>query len=121
MTGLSITAQEFTRSQQARSEVRTIMSEGSIDGGVVHPIMTQEQYDTTGSPAPDFNEGLALATIRALTRLPVLLPTFPKASLPSASSNTGALIFVSDEAGGSVPAFSDGTVWRRCTDRNVVS
>ena len=31
------------------------------------------------------------------------------------------LVFVTDETGGAVPAFSDGTVWRRVTDRVVVS
>lgn len=41
-------------------------------------------------------------------------------SLPSAASWTGSMIYVSDEAGGAVPAFSDGTNWRRCTDRAVV-
>ena len=33
----------------------------------------------------------------------------------------GAVIYVSDESGGAVPAFSDGTNWRRVTDRAVVS
>jgi hypothetical protein len=42
--------------------------------------------------------------------------------LPSASAaGAGADIFVSDEAGGAVIAFSDGTNWRRVTDRAVVS
>jgi hypothetical protein len=31
------------------------------------------------------------------------------------------LIYVSDEVGGAVPAFSDGTNWRRVTDRAIVS
>jgi hypothetical protein len=31
------------------------------------------------------------------------------------------MIYVSDEAGGAIPAFSDGTNWRRVTDRAVVS
>ena len=30
-------------------------------------------------------------------------------------------VFVTDETGGAVLAFSDGTNWRRCTDRAVVS
>ena len=30
-------------------------------------------------------------------------------------------IFVTDETGRSVPAFSDGTNWRRTTDRAIVS
>jgi hypothetical protein len=121
MSALSITAQEFARSQQARAEVRTIMTDGTTGGGVVHGILTTVQYDTAGSPTPDFNEAVALATIRALSKLPVLLPQYAKAALPTASTNTGAMIFVSDDVGGSTPAFSDGTNWRRVADRAIVS
>ena len=35
--------------------------------------------------------------------------------------STGDMIFVSDETGGSVMAFYDGTNWRRITDRAVIS
>lgn len=38
-----------------------------------------------------------------------------------ASVYTGALVYCTDDTGGAVPAFSDGTNWRRMTDRNVVS
>jgi hypothetical protein len=31
------------------------------------------------------------------------------------------MIYVSDETGGAVMAFSDGTNWRRVTDRQIVS
>jgi hypothetical protein len=45
-----------------------------------------------------------------------------KAALPSASqSGAGAMLMVTDEAGGPVIAFSDGTAWRRVTDRAVVA
>lgn len=30
-------------------------------------------------------------------------------------------IYVSDESGGAIPAFNDGTNWRRATDRAIVS
>jgi len=44
------------------------------------------------------------------------------ASLPLASDvGPGAIAYVTNEAGGAVPAFSDGTNWRRMTDRAVVS
>jgi hypothetical protein len=33
----------------------------------------------------------------------------------------GGFIFVTDETGGAVTAFHDGTNWRRTTDRAVVS
>jgi|GEM_PF-5855439 len=49
-------------------------------------------------------------------------PNFTVAGLPSAAtSGAGAIAYVSNETGGAVQAFSDGTNWRRCTDRAVVS
>ena len=39
----------------------------------------------------------------------------------AASLWAAASIYVSDETGGAVLAFSDGTNWRRVTDRAVVS
>lgn len=48
--------------------------------------------------------------------------SYTVATLPSASTHgAGAIIYVSNETGGAVPAFSDGSVWRRCTDRAVVA
>lgn len=43
------------------------------------------------------------------------------ATVPAAASNQGVIIMVTDEVGGYVPAFSDGTDWRRVTDRNIIS
>ena len=53
--------------------------------------------------------------------LPVQLPSHTVAALPSASTYVQGMIYVSDETGGAIPAFSDGTNWRRVTDRAVVS
>lgn len=47
-------------------------------------------------------------------------PNYTVATLPSAGQ-AGEMVFVSDEAGGAVLAFSDGAAWRRVTDRAVVS
>lgn len=52
---------------------------------------------------------------------PATLKSYTVATLPAAASYTAAWIYVTDETGGAVPAFSDGTNWRRCTDRAVVS
>jgi hypothetical protein len=49
------------------------------------------------------------------------LPDFVVANLPDPADMRYALIYVSDEVGGAVPAFSDGTNWRRFTDRAIVS
>ncbi|KAF0135604.1 MAG: hypothetical protein FD152_1267, partial [Xanthobacteraceae bacterium] len=44
------------------------------------------------------------------------------ATVPSASAMTaGTHIYVTNETGGAVPAFSDGSNWRRVTDRAVIS
>lgn len=51
----------------------------------------------------------------------VRLPAYTIATMPAPAKNTGGQIFVSDEIGGAVPAFSDGTNWRRVTDRAIVS
>lgn len=64
-------------------------------------------------------EGLEkkIATLEAASAQPA---SYTVATLPSASP-AGRTIYVSDEAGGAVIAFSDGTAWRRLTDRAIVS
>jgi hypothetical protein len=49
------------------------------------------------------------------------LPAYTVATVPPATENTGGVVYVSDETGGAVMAFSDGTNWRRVTDRAVIS
>lgn len=49
------------------------------------------------------------------------LDTYTVATLPDATAFPRLTIYVSDETGGAVPAFSDGTNWRRVTDRTIVS
>ncbi len=48
-----------------------------------------------------------------------IMASYTVATLPTVV--TGGLIYVSDESGGAVLAFSDGTNWRRVTDRAIVS
>lgn len=52
---------------------------------------------------------------------PVLLNTYVKTALPSASTYPNGIIIVSNDTGGLTLAFSDGTNWRRTADRNVIS
>ena len=54
-------------------------------------------------------------------RGPQNLTGYVKAKLPDATKNNRSMIYVDDDTGGAVPAFSDGTNWRRVTDRNVIS
>ncbi|MGJ8615499.1 MAG: DUF2793 domain-containing protein [Sulfitobacter sp.] len=53
---------------------------------------------------------------------PVQIGSYTVATLPDpAVIGAASMIYVSDETGGGVTAFSDGTNWRRTTDRAVVS
>lgn len=87
---------------------------------------------TAPADAPPFAVAIVrdlVAWVRAIARRPAHLPSYAVASLPSAAdiystapgTACSAMIFVRDEAGGAVPAFSDGVNWRRVTDRAVVS
>ncbi len=60
------------------------------------------------------NESLFGTNVRLTSYTVATLPDVPAIEFPG-------LIYVSDETGGAVPAFSDGTDWRRVTDRAVVS
>lgn len=52
---------------------------------------------------------------------PVRVKSYTATTLPVANAGAGQIIFVSNESGGAVLAFSDGSAWRRVTDRAVVS
>lgn len=43
-----------------------------------------------------------------------------KDRLPPAAPNRAVLLYITDATGGAVPAYSDGTNWRRVTDGTIV-
>lgn len=49
------------------------------------------------------------------------LRVYTVVNLPTPPSNQSFMVFVSDASGGSVPAYWDGTNWRRVTDRVIIS
>lgn len=52
---------------------------------------------------------------------PIIYKPYVKAALPDVTGYVDGMIIVTDDVGGRVPAFSDGTNWRRVTDRAVIS
>ena len=85
---------------------------GVVEGVVFQPITDGIWEGTFGLPVGDFEY---ISDIFGPTG-----DSFAVASLPSASQ-PGQMIYVSDETDGSVMAFSDGSNWRRITDRAIVS
>jgi len=63
----------------------------------------------------------ALSVTGAITATArINFPSYTVGTLPAVGTASG-MIYVSNETGGAVPAFSDGTNWRRVTDRAIVS
>ena len=53
---------------------------------------------------------------------PFVLPSYTVAGVPSAAAlAAGTILYISNESGGAVLAFNDGTNWRRVTDRAIIS
>ncbi len=59
--------------------------------------------------------------VMAIRRGPQVLTLYTVANLPDATKYHGGQVQVTNEAGGEVPAFSDGINWRRYTDRAIVT
>lgn len=53
--------------------------------------------------------------------VPLQLPSYGVSGVPDAAVMVGSMIYVTDDVGGSIPAFSDGVNWLRVTDRAVIS
>ena len=58
---------------------------------------------------------------RGSINVPFELKSYAVASLPTSGIGAGAMAYCTDETGGAVPCFYDGSNWRRVTDRAVAS
>jgi|GEM_PF-1646471 len=83
-------------------------------------------YQLTGSnPVHRFYLGgfevIQMAKEKISMNAPARLPNISVSALPSpATSGSGALIYIPDENTGGSVAYSDGTNWRRCSDKSIV-
>ena len=94
------------------------LSTGS--GAVTDMIFKTPDVLTTGTTTQTAVARLTLNESSSTFTSPVGLASFTVGTLPSAAV-AARTIYVSDETGGAVLAFSDGTDWRRSTDRAIVS
>ncbi|MFZ1681626.1 MAG: DUF2793 domain-containing protein [Rhizobiaceae bacterium] len=68
------------------------------------------------------NQVLSASPVKVESTVPLRLPQYAVAALPSAAaSGAGALVHVTNDIDGGVVAFSDGSIWRRVTDRAAVA
>jgi hypothetical protein len=93
------------------------------DMGTVTEAVTQEQDLglITDLTALEIDMGF-IVTGGVLYPSQLVLPSYTVAQLANLSVvPAGQFVFCSNESGGSIPVFSDGTNWRRVTDRAIVS
>ena len=57
----------------------------------------------------------------ASVNVPFELPSYTVTNLPTSGIGAGAMAYATNETGGAVPCFYDGSNWRRVTDRAVAS
>ncbi|MEM1100847.1 MAG: DUF2793 domain-containing protein [Pseudomonadota bacterium] len=93
----------------------------SADGGTWFTALSAQGSDGSVSVSR-LGVGTSSPTADLHVTGPARVGSYTVAGLPSASATgAGAMVFVSDEVGGAVMAFSDGSDWRRMTDRVIVS
>jgi len=95
--------------------------ESNSDFGLITESVTTSDDSglITESIVSSYDLGL-IATVGVVNPDQFILPSYTVSTLPAANPS-GQMLFVTVETGGSVPAFSDGTNWRRVTDRAIVS
>jgi hypothetical protein len=117
----------------------TVSGAGDVGGGTVTFVsapgsgtnnvwIERDVPDTQATVFPAAGPFPSASVEDALDKLTILvqqaavgaLVSYTVATVPAANP-AGRMIYVTDETDGAVPAFSDGTDWRRVTDRTVVS
>lgn len=95
-------------------------SDGDFRGGIIynHSDDSLGIY-ANGVSTPDLEID---SSGNILAAGPFRCPSYTVATAPSASTaGAGSLIYVTDETGGATHAASDGTNWRRMSDRAIIS
>lgn len=122
-TGIAITTNAGTDTITISSAATdSIFATGGDMGTVDEAVTSSEDLGlVTDAATIEYDLGTE-STSGIITPSLLLLPSYTVSglgSLPAAPA--GQFVFCSDESGGSIPAFSDGTNWRRVSDRAIVS
>lgn len=120
-TGISIIADASTDTLTiATSAGSDIFVDGADFGTVTEPVTASDDLGLLTESVTAQSDLGELVISGLIYPSQFVLPIYTVSTLPSASP-TAQMIYVSNESGGAVPAFSDGTNWRRVTDRAIVT
>jgi hypothetical protein len=82
--------------------------------------ISEDLGDLASTNSTTYDLGTLVAASGLIYPDQLVLPSYTVATLPSAGVSA-QVVYISNESGGAVLAFSDGTNWRRVTDRAIVS
>jgi hypothetical protein len=94
--------------------------DGADFGTVTEPVTLSDDLGLVTDAVTEEADLGSLVTSGLIYPDQFVLPSYTTSTLPSAAV-AGAMIYVTNETGGPVPAFADGTNWRRVTDRAIVT
>jgi len=94
-----------------------VLSVSSVEAGTIEAPDDLVGTYTISSPTT-----ITLAPVsETINQSPMVLMNRTVTQLGLLTASAGAVVYCTDASGGAVPAFYDGTNWRRFTDRTVVS
>jgi len=104
----------------ATSAGSEIFVDGADFGTVTEPVTLSDDLGLVTDAVTAESDLGTLVTSGLIYPDQFVLPSYTVSTLPAAVP-AGAMIYVTNESGGAVPAFADGTNWRRVTDRAIVT
>jgi len=122
-SGISITTNAISDTVTISSiSTESIFATGGDMGTVTEVVTSTEDLgNTTSAVTVSYDLGTE-TTSGIVSPSLLLLPSYTVSQLGSLSASpAGQFVYCTDESGGAVPSFSDGTNWRRVTDRAIVS
>jgi hypothetical protein len=120
-TGISITTNSATDTITFVGASTIVWEVGGSLGYVWEAAATFYDFGSvTEVPATTVYDLGTIVTTGVFYPGQLVLPSYTVAGLPTADT-AAQFVYVTNDVGGPVPAFSDGTNWRRVTDRAIVS
>jgi hypothetical protein len=121
-TGITLVADPTTDTLTiaAAGEGSEVFVDGSDFGTIEEVVTTTDDLGlitATLTSQADLGE---IVTSGVFYPTQLVLPSFTVSTLPSATI-PAQMIYVSDATGGAITAFSDGTNWRRTSDRSIIN
>ena len=97
-----------------------IFVDGADFGTVTEPVTLSDDLGLVTDAVTQEADLGTLVTSGLIYPDQFVLPSYTVSTLPAATP-AGQMAYVTNESGGAVPAFADGTNWRRVTDRAIVT